>query len=81
MEPLQRRPGAAVHGALGRRQGHRLVSSPARPAGLGRRHRRPLHPLLEHTDGSAAAVHRHRLTGLQPSLVQAHQRAGESAHP
>lgn len=72
VEPLKRSPGAAVHGALGSSEGHRLVSAPARPAGLRRRHRRPLHPLLEHFDGAAAAVHRHWLPGLQPGLVQAH---------
>lgn len=73
VEPLERPPGAAVHGALGRGESHRLVSPPARPAGLRGRHRRPLHPLLEHSDRPAVTVHRHRLSGLQPGLVQAHQ--------
>ena len=47
----------------GSSQGHRLVAAPARPAGFGRRHGRPLHPLLEHDDRAAAAVHRHRQPG------------------
>ena len=77
VEPLQRPPGAAVHRALGCSEGHRLVSPPARLTGLWWRHRRPLHPLLEHSDRPAAAVHRHRLSSLQPGLVQAHKRTGE----
>jgi len=78
VEPLERPPGAAVHGAPGCSEGHRLVSPPARPAGLRRRHRRPLHPLLEHSDRPALTVHRHRVSGLQPGLVQAHKWTGES---
>lgn len=72
VEPLKCPPSAAVHGALSCSEGHRLVSSPTRPVGLWRRHSRSLHPLLEHSDWPASAVHRHRLSGLQPGLVQAH---------
>lgn len=55
--------GAALLGAPGGGQGDCLVAAPARPAGQRRRHRRPLHTLLEHNHGGAAAVHRHRLAG------------------
>lgn len=79
VEPLKRAARAAIHRALGCSEGHRLVAPPARPAGLRWRHGWPLHPLLEHSDRPAAAVHRHRLSGLQPGLVQAHQWTGESS--
>jgi len=72
MEPLERPACAAVHRALGSSEGHRVVASPARPFGLWRRHSRPLHPLLEHSDWPAPAMHRHRLSSLQSGLVQAH---------
>lgn len=72
VEPLKCPPSAAVHRALSRRESHRLVPTPARAAGLRRGHCRPLHPLLEHTDRPAPAVHRHWVAGLQPGLVQAH---------
>jgi hypothetical protein len=77
LEPFKPEPRAAVHRAPGSREGHRLVPSPARLAGIGRRHSRPLHPLLEHTHWPAAAVHRHGLPSVQLGLVQARQRAGE----
>ncbi|KAG5851445.1 hypothetical protein ANANG_G00093510 [Anguilla anguilla] len=79
MEPLQPAAGAAVHRAPGGGEGHRLVPPPARPPGVRGGHGRPLRALLEHADGPAAAVHGHRLPGLQPGLVQARQRAGEHA--
>lgn len=72
VEPLKCPPSAAVHRALSRRESHRLVPTPARAVGLRRGHCRPLHPLLEHTDRPAPAVHRHWVAGLQPGLVQAH---------
>ena len=43
-----------------------MVSAPTRPLGLGRWHRRPLHPLLEHNNRSAPPVRRHRLPGVFP---------------
>lgn len=39
VEPLECPPSAAVHRALGCSEGHRLVTTPTRPAGLWRRHR------------------------------------------
>lgn len=81
VEPFQPEPRAAIHGAPGCSESHRLVSTPARPPRLRRRHRRPLHPLLEHADRAAPAVHRHRLPGVQPGLVEARQRVGESSVP
>lgn len=57
VESLERVTDAAVHGAPGRSEGHRLVSSPAWAAGLRRGNGRPLHPLLEHSHGAAAAVY------------------------
>uniref|UniRef100_A0A8I3WYC9 Fizzy and cell division cycle 20 related 1 n=1 Tax=Callithrix jacchus TaxID=9483 RepID=A0A8I3WYC9_CALJA len=57
LESLEPESCAAVHRAPGGREGHRLVPAPARPVGLGGRHGRPLHPLLEHADGAATAVH------------------------
>ena len=42
-----------------------------------RRHRRPLHPLLEHAHGAANAVGRHRVASVQSGLVQARVGAGE----
>ncbi len=76
LESLECVTDAAVHRTPGRSKGHRLVSSPTRAAGLRRGNGRPLHPLLEHSHSAATAVYRHRLTSLQPGLVQTHQRTG-----
>ena len=76
VEPLGPEPSADLRGPPGGGEGHRLVPPPTRPAGVRRRHGRPLHPLLEHPDLPATAVHGHRLTGLQSGLVQARQRTG-----
>ena len=70
VEQLQPSPHAAVQRSPGSSEGHRLVATPARAAGVRWRHRRPLPALLEHADGSGAAEHRHRLAGVQPGLVQ-----------
>ena len=74
--------GAAVQRAPGGGEGHCVVAPPARPAGQRRRHRRPLHTLLEHDDGAEPAVHRHRQPGARsragsapPGVVAAAQRA------
>lgn len=56
-------PAAPVDGASGGRQGAGLVPLPVEPAGFRRRHRRPLHPLLEHDHRHAAQLHRHAVTG------------------
>lgn len=73
VEQLQPPPGAAVQRPPGGGEGHRLVSAPARAAGFRGGHGRPLPALLEHSDGSGAAEHRHGLSGLQPGMVQARQ--------
>lgn len=78
VEQLQPPARAAVQRPPRRRQSHRLVSPPARAAGVGRRHGRPLPALLEHADGSGSAEHRHRVSGVQPGLVQTRQRTGEA---
>lgn len=79
VEQLQSAPCAAVQRSSGRCEGHRLVSSPARPAGLRRGNGGPLPSLLEHSDRTGVTEYRHRLTGLQPGLVQTCQRAGKTS--
>lgn len=79
VEQLQSAPCAAVQRSSGRCEGHRLVSSPARPAGLWRGNGGPLPSLLEHSDRTGVTEYRHRLTGLQPCLVQTRQRAGKTS--
>lgn len=70
VEQLQPSPGAAVRRPLGGGEGDRLVSTPARAAGVRGRHRRPMPTLLEHANRSGAAEHGHGLAGLQPGMVQ-----------
>lgn len=60
--------GADVLCARGRGEGYRVVPAPARAAGVGRRHRGPLHPLLEHAHFAAPAVRRHRYTKYKIKL-------------
>ncbi len=79
VEQLQPAPGAAVQRSSGRCEGHRLVSSPARSPGLRRGNGGPLPSLLEHSDRTGVTEYRHRLTGLQPGLVQTRQRAGKTS--
>lgn len=79
VEQLQSAPSAAVQWPPGSSEGHCLVPTPTRAAGVGRRHRWPLPALLEHTDGSGTAEHRHWLPGLQPGMVQTRQWTGEKA--
>lgn len=77
VEPHQQWPCADLHRPPGSSQGHRMVTSSAWLAGVRGWHSWPLCPLLEYTDRSAAAVCWHRLTGLQPGLVQTLQWTGK----
>lgn len=77
VEQLESGACAAVQRAFSGSEGNRLVAPSAWPASVRRRHGRPLPALLEHAHRTGAAEHRHRLTGLQPGLVQTCQRAGE----
>lgn len=79
LEPALDEPRADLHRALGGGQGHRLVAAPPRVTRKRRRHRGPVHQILEHPNQPADAVHRHRLAGLQPCLEQAQFRARQ--HP
>ncbi|KOB74894.1 Fizzy-related protein, partial [Operophtera brumata] len=63
--------GADVLRARGRCEGHRVVAAPARPAGVGRRDRRPVHSLLEHTHLAANAMRRHRYVLRARAAVKA----------
>mmetsp|Transcript_26709 Transcript_26709/g.85669 ORF Transcript_26709/g.85669 Transcript_26709/m.85669 type:complete len:269 (+) Transcript_26709:689-1495(+) len=58
-----------------RSQGAGVVAAPERAPRLGRGHRRPLHPLLEHPDRHRPLGARHGLAGVQPLLVVHCQRA------
>lgn len=68
-----------IYRAPGGGESDRLVAPSSRPAGVRWRHRRSLHPLLEHADRPADAMRRHRLAGLQLGMEQTQFRA--SQHP
>mmetsp|Transcript_15533 Transcript_15533/g.38527 ORF Transcript_15533/g.38527 Transcript_15533/m.38527 type:complete len:329 (-) Transcript_15533:141-1127(-) len=83
------RPAALPAGATrGRGQGPRLVPVAAQPSRLGRRHRRPHHPLLELELGRLPQRCRHTLAGVRTAVVGARQGArllagllAQPAHP
>lgn len=81
VEQFQSEPSPAIYRTFSCCKGHCLVPPSAWATGFRRGHCRSLHPVLEHTDLSAAAVCWHRLPGLQPCLVEARKRTGELLKP
>ena len=79
VEPAKRLAIGEVLRPHGRRQGHRMESASEWTARLGRRHCRPMHPVLEHAHTLANKLHRHRLAGLQSDVLQECQRNRQHA--
>jgi len=59
--------------------GDRVVAAPKWPPRLWGRNCGQVHSLLEHHDQLRPQLRRHRLAGVQPQLVEEHQRAREHA--
>mmetsp|Transcript_14814 Transcript_14814/g.43917 ORF Transcript_14814/g.43917 Transcript_14814/m.43917 type:complete len:200 (+) Transcript_14814:130-729(+) len=67
------RPSGQVQRAPGRGEGDRLVPAPAGAPRVGRGHRGPVHPLLEHREQHRSVLRGHRIPGVQLDLVRERQ--------